>query len=505
MKTSSVITILLLCAAPALHAQDVFKATSGTIITVQNGASLYISGGGLALDNGSTVSNAGTITIARTGGNTADLTDNTVTPYNYGTGKFVFNGSGTQTVNSPNQFERIDVDNTGLTLAGNTRANTWFLKSGKVTTGAFMAIASAAAAGAVQADAANTNFANSWINGKLRRFITPALVNNYQFPVGDASRVNMAEMDNLTAAPLTGTSYVDISFGPKPGNDVGLNVTENGTAYSSISTGGVWYIVPDAVPASGKYDLKLYFNGFTGLSDNKFAMLRRPDASSNAAEWIVPVGSTLPVVGNPGRLVADGYARRNNISSFSQWGIGITLSPLPLQLLNFYAVKKDKSVLLQWTTANEINTSHFEIFKGPQPSAMSYLDKVTATGTSGNHSYDYTDYKPLKGLSFYQLKMFDKDNSFKLSETVKVNFEDINMLSVYPNPVVDRNLFVEYNGGKVKEIKLIAADGKQLVCSFVAQLGGQLKVAVPAIIAKGAYTLQLVTDDGLRNTTILVQ
>jgi hypothetical protein len=286
-----------------------------------------------------------------------------------------------------------------------------------------MAVATSSLASSVQADITNTNFSNSWINGNLRRFINPAAVNNYQFPVGDATRVNIAEMDNLIATPLTGISYITTSFGPKPGNDAGLNVSENGTAYTSVNNGGVWYLVPDANPTGGKYDLKLFFNGFTGLADNSFGILRRPDASAVAIDWIVPAGSVLPSAGSLGRTVAGGYARRNNIATFSQLGIGSTLSPLPLQLLNFYAVKKDKTVVLQWTTASEINTSHFELYKGNQPVALQYLDKVTAAGLSTtNTSYTYTDNQPLQGLNFYQLKMIDKNNSYTLSNIVKVNF-----------------------------------------------------------------------------------
>lgn len=506
MKTLSFLfTAFLFTTCYCLQAQDVLKATNGALITVLNGATLYVNGG-IILDNGSLVNNAGTITIARTGAGTADFTDNTAVPYTYGTGKFVFTGTGLQTVNSLNQFERIDVDDGGLNLSTNIKSNTWYLKAGKVNTGSFIAIATAAAAAAVQADATNTSFANSWINGNLRRYITPATVNNYSFPVGDATRVNIAELDNLTASPLTGVTNITASFGPKPGNDVGLSVSELGTPYTSVNSGGVWYMVPDANPTGGSYEIKLFFNGFTGLADNRFGILRRPDASANAADWIVPVGSTLPAAGSLGRTVAGGYARRNNISTFSQFGIGTSLVALPLQLLSFYAVKKDKNVLLQWTTTNEINTSHFELYKAGMPVNLLYLDKVTAIGSSSsNHSYNYTDIKPFKGLNFYQLKMVDKDNSYKLSQVVKINFDDIGTLSVYPNPVTNNSLFVDYSGGKVKEIKLITADGKQVACSFTTQTNNQLKVTIPSVIAKGTYVLQLSTDDGLLNAKIIVQ
>ena len=100
-------------------------------------------------------------------------------------------------------------------------------------------------------------------------------------------------MANLTANPLTGTQYLDVNFGAKPGNDNGLIVTEDGHPYIDVNTGGVWHLTPDAEPGGGKFDLLCYWR-VSGLQDNEFALLERPDGSSNAADWTVPSGSTLP-------------------------------------------------------------------------------------------------------------------------------------------------------------------------------------------------------------------
>jgi hypothetical protein len=504
-KQSFIFAALLSLANINSQAQDIVYVSPAAVVSLQNGASLYIKGGMVLSDN-SNLSNNGTLTIVRNAAGTADLTDNSTNPYYYGTGKFIFNGAATQNITSANQFERIEMDGNGLNLLSTVNANTWYLKTGKITTGSFIAVATSPLALSVQADITNTNFSNSWINGNLRRFINPAAVNNYQFPVGDAAKVNIAEMDNLIAAPLTGVSYVTASFGAKAGNDAGINVSENGTAYMSVNNGGVWYLVPNANPVSGKYDLKLFFSGFPGLADNSFGILRRPDASAVAIDWIVPTGSVLPAPGSLGRTVAGGYARRNNIATFSQLGIGSTLAPLPLQLLNFYAVKKDKTVVLQWNTANEINTSHFELYKANQPVALQYLDKVTAAGLSTtNTSYSYIDNKPLQGLNFYQLKMVDKNNSYTLSNIVKVNFDDIKPLQVYPNPVTGNTLFVDHNGGKIKAVTLIATDGKQYACNFIAEGPTHLRVSFNEAIAKGDYVLLLNTGDGSQNVKIMIQ
>ncbi len=99
-------------AQPGLH------ATGGAVITVQNGAAIYVNGP-INLANTSTFNNAGTVTIARQGVDTADFNDQSVTPYAYGNGKFIFTGSGVQNVKG-GTFSKVDLDNaSGLKMLSN--------------------------------------------------------------------------------------------------------------------------------------------------------------------------------------------------------------------------------------------------------------------------------------------------------------------------------------------------------------------------------------------------
>jgi Secretion system C-terminal sorting domain len=426
------------------NAQDVMKVQNGATITVQNGAELVVLGG-ISLDNGSTILNNGTIVIKQNGvSGTADWVDNTNTAYNYGTGKVVFNGTGGHTVNTKNTFERIDVDAAGnLTLASDVNANKWYLVNGKInTTAVFKAIALSNTQLAVEADATNTNFANSWVNGNLRRFISPASVNNYTFPVGDATKVNRAILDNFTASPVNNLTYIDASFGPKPGNDVGLVVTENGQPYISVNNGGVWYLTPDAQPTSGAYDALLYFNGFAGITDNSFAIIKRADASSNAADWVSPPGSILPANNQPGRTVASGYARRNNINSFSQFGIGVLSGPLPVTLMGFDAKRITKvKVLVNWQTLTEVNNLGFDVERRLDGEPVFNKIGFAATKALGGNStdkidYEYTDANGYSGISYYRLKQIDRDSrsAYTFIKAVKGIGETQVSVLLYPNP-----------------------------------------------------------------------
>ncbi|MBL7693596.1 MAG: T9SS type A sorting domain-containing protein [Ferruginibacter sp.] len=481
-----------------IEAQGGLILPNGAVLNIQNGATLAVPS--LTLEKNSTLNNAGNLAIAN------DFTDNSVSGYSYGSGVVVFSGSGMQSITSNNQFERIEVNNNGLTFGSNIKSHNWVLVHGKVITGNYMAVITSSSNTSLLAGTGNTDFSQSWFIGNLRRYINSSTVNNYKFPVGNASNVNLAEFDNLLASPLVGTNYITASFGPKLGTDMGLSVSELGTAYNEINNGGVWYLTPDINPIGGRYTLKLHFTGFSGLNDDRFGILKRPDLSNNAADWVVPPESSLPPTGNPGRIVAPGYALRENISTFSQFGIGMSQVALPLQLLSFTANRKDKTALLQWVTSDEKNVSRFEIYKGTGITPLRFLGSTPARNNNGsNNLYQYTDNSPSYGMNYYQLKIFDFDNRFKTSTIEVVRFDDMNTIRIYPNPIAGGKVFIEYSGARLKDIRLIGTNGMEIPCTLSAQNGNIYQARIPEYVAKGIYVLQLNTEKGIRNIQISIQ
>jgi hypothetical protein len=436
-------TVLAVISQPAvLHAQEVIRVQNGATLTVQNGAILTINGG-ITLANGSQLSNSGIITLLNNAiaGN-ADWIDATTTGYSHGNGSIVLGSTGSQTFGSPNSFGTITVQNAGLDLITDAHAGTWLLVRGNINTNTYKAVALSTATSAISRDAANPGYTKSWFVGTLRRYIAPASVNTYDFPIGIATGNNMATLDNLTAHPLTTTQYLDVSFGPKPGTDAGLILSEDGAPYTSVNDAGVWHITPDTEPTGGKYDLLLSVDGFSGLVDNLFTMLERLDASSDAADWIVPTGSNLPGSGTPGRTVAAGYARRNNLSAFSQFGIGMTTTPLPVTLTDFNARRIAKDfVALDWSTSLEQNDRGFDVQRRlDNDSTFGSVAFVPSLAPGGNSSeplhYYFTDTNAYAGISYYRLRQVDLDNHFSYSaiKAVPGLAGSGITVSLYPNP-----------------------------------------------------------------------
>lgn len=326
---------LLLSATMAVffvNAQDVLLATGNTSITVDKNANMYV-GGGISLENKSSIHNDGTIFIAKNNTGKADLIDNTNTVYNYGAGSFIFWGNGIQSIKTNARFGILEVDNKGLNLLSDICSDKWNLKNGVVNTGSYYAIAAASQISWFATDADNHRFSRSWINGNLRQYISPASINNYVLPVGDAYRVKVCEMDNLKKNPLGGVQYVNVSFA-RPQSWY-ANATENEMKYKAVNAAGMWTITPDAKPVSGSYDLKLSVADFPGLWDNRFGVLNR-----SAADWTVPAGSSLPADGSFGRTVSGGFAQRNNVKVFNQFAVA-SMDVLPTDLAASYKVYPD--------------------------------------------------------------------------------------------------------------------------------------------------------------------
>jgi hypothetical protein len=302
------------------QAQEVLRIKNGEIVSIQNGVNVAVMGG-LTLEDGSGLANNGTIYLKNNSiANSSDWKDLSSSGAMIGMGKVVFNSMHHQYFSGLTEFYKLQINTGGLGLNDHLLIDDQLeLVTGKINTGNLYAFLRNNSAAALLNDISNSGYINSWINGNFRRMIA-SNTDTYDFPVGNETRSNLLQFKNNN---ITGPAYLTASFGPKPGSDAGLNVSESGVSYNTVNNGGVWYLVPDAQATGGNFTLHLYFNGFTGLTNNQFGILQRQDASSNAADWVVPSGSMLEGYNGLGRKVSDGFARRINISDFSQWGIGM--------------------------------------------------------------------------------------------------------------------------------------------------------------------------------------
>lgn len=157
-------------------------------------------------------------------------------------------------------------------------------------------------------------------------------------------------------------------------------------------------------------------------------------------------------------------------------------SPLPVQLLKFYAQLKDDKVNLNWSTASELNNDYFTLFKSKDGLTWRELKKISGSGTSNRMiNYSTDDPESCSGLNYYYLMQTDKDGTHKNYDIITIDVSNINnYVKIYPNPFHN---------------KLTVVSSSEISGSadiFIHDAFGKL-VSLP-VFKRGKYTLEIDTE-----------
>ncbi|MBL7813364.1 MAG: T9SS type A sorting domain-containing protein [Saprospiraceae bacterium] len=128
---------------------------------------------------------------------------------------------------------------------------------------------------------------------------------------------------------------------------------------------------------------------------------------------------------------------------------GVSSATIPLSILDFKAKKQaDATNKIEWTTADEVNTRHFDVERSADGHDFETIGTVKAAGYSKTQkSYSLIDKTPLSTGSssnsttnYYRLKSVDLDGSTTYSKIVEVenSKQPFANIKVYPNPTSDQ-------------------------------------------------------------------
>ncbi len=392
--------------------------------------------------------------------------------------------AGAQEVKNLTTNRSSGISTLGTDLTVNTLLT---LTNGIIITGVNNLIVSTSSASAVTGQ--NTN---SYVNGNLRRAFA-SNTDTYAFPVGTSTMYTLAEVVNNN---LTGISYIDSKFLTSFSNTGSLDITKAidfGTPYADISPEGIWYLEPDIQPTGGNYSIKLYFddgggaNPFSGLSDNQFGPLKRSVSSTSAFDWTA-LNGTLNANGGAGRMVTDGYAQRNGITSFSNFAIGRANAPLPVELMSFDAKPQNKIVKLEWTTATEVNNDFFTIERSADAINFNPVQTIQGAGNSRTVLQYFTfDFQPLSGTSYYRLRQTDFNGKSSVSNIVTVDFSNGNNDLSYD--IQDNFLYINTTEGTHIFVAIYNVIGKLLLQRESDD--GNLKISLETLSQHQIYFLKI--------------
>jgi hypothetical protein len=180
-------------------------------------------------------------------------------------------------------------------------------------------------------------------------------------------------------------------------------------------------------------------------------------------------------------------------------------SALPVTLSDFKAEKESsRTVLVTWSTASEVNNSHFILEHSVDGITFSQLDIIKGAGNSNTRrSYTYTHMNPAPGMNYYRLVQVDNNNTKNESYIASVNFTgtQTGIVTVFPVPAKN-TLNINFGNSQFSgfvTVKIFDMVGREVITrqlSVNAIVQNQTLPIDISILNNGSYFLSLLTQNG---------
>jgi len=197
------------------------------------------------------------------------------------------------------------------------------------------------------------------------------------------------------------------------------------------ATGGGWgangwgmvdryYLAQNLASGGGQADITFRY-AVTEQAQSGNSLMKAQRWLHTSSLWEFPFQPVQNfTAGNPNTVTVFDY---NGFGSGNWWTIVGEASPLPVSLLEFNARKKELRVKLSWSTASEINSSHFVVERTVDNENFDFIGRVESKGPGTNkQNYETWDNSPLDGVQFYYLRQFDRDGAVENYGPVSVKF-----------------------------------------------------------------------------------
>ncbi len=182
---------------------------------------------------------------------------------------------------------------------------------------------------------------------------------------------------------------------------------------------------------------------------------------------------------------------------------------VPVTLVDFSATEKTGKTLLQWSTATEINCSHFEVERSIDSRSFEKIGSVIANGNADTRiDYQFTDNYPVLGVNYYRLKIVDKDGQYDYSKIVSVNFRNnVNTGSFEIKSAVINQKLLKLNISSSKQqpaiLGIYDATGRTIFVSDIILQKGMNNINELVTPASAVYYLKLKTNEEMVTIPIL--
>lgn len=236
-----------------------------------------------------------------------------------------------------------------------------------------------------------------------------------------------------------------------------------------------------------------------GLTNpDKIRAIRRPDA---VGAWSLP-GSLVATTGtNMSPTVG-----RSGLTGFSQFALGYDPVVLPLRLKSFTGERTVSGNRLTWVSSREENFSHFALESSPDSRNFSQIAMVNGRGGNFDQTYTHLDPKAA-GLTYYRLRMVDKDGSDRYSHIVILKGDEPLAGYIAASFVKSTQSILLQHGGdgfvRGTTARLVDLNGRVLTQRTLDT--SKIQYLQAGFLASGVYLVQISGPNGNETIKVMVR
>lgn len=238
-----------------------------------------------------------------------------------------------------------------------------------------------------------------------------------------------------------------------------------------------------------------YFNGeLNGLDENSLVLFKNEN------------GTTWTDLGFTSRDTNTNFVEQNNITGLGRFTLSSSNSILPVRFIQFTANCQENKVVIRWKTAQEVNSSHFNIERSHDGINWEVIGRVGATGNRTTEtSYFFTGNNPGQN-DFYRIAEFDIDGSVQFTSVIRATCNITEVFKLSPNPfhdIVFINIFTDKQSHM--RIKVLDSKGSLVKLQELSVLQGNNRFRIDLrSLVNGIYLIQAEWNNGQSRKTVQV-
>ena len=282
------------------------------------------------------------------------------------------------------------------------------------------------------------------------------------------SKINLSS----TNGTWTNASDWDKNRQPTNGDTIVIPANTAVTVGTNVTATDIHLRVYGTVTLSNK-TTQLTLNGNSDIVVYEGGKIEGSEANQK-----LRIGGVVAYQGNNPAIIGPATAT----AALPSFGVYI----LPVKFTGFSLASQNSDVLVQWATAEELNSSAFEVERSADGRNWEKIATVAGKGTSTTASnYSYTDKGIAAFLTYYRIRQVDLDGRFTYTavKTIKsgITALEVNVAAINSHVVLQ---FSQQVKGTV-EVRLVSLSGQVVSRQRIRRPTGQVILNTGAV--KGHY------------------